>query len=121
MCSSCFVGQTQQAVAGNFRLSLSKHQSEMLHLKQVIVNNYSLTAQLFQCSAMLSQMLCLVSLQAHRTLYNQANIETRYFAKKKTLLALSKLTVLTSDLPEDERNKQVEGKNMTCSSVGACY
>ncbi|XP_060905135.1 nuclear pore complex protein Nup133 [Labrus mixtus] len=45
---------------------------------------------------------------AHRTLYSQANMETRYFVKKKTLLALSKLTVLASNLPEDELNKQVE-------------
>ncbi|XP_070712502.1 nuclear pore complex protein Nup133 [Pempheris klunzingeri] len=45
---------------------------------------------------------------AHRTLYSQANMETRYFVKKKTLLALSKLTVLASDLPEDEFNKQVD-------------
>ncbi|KAI3353546.1 hypothetical protein L3Q82_020061, partial [Scortum barcoo] len=38
---------------------------------------------------------------AHRTLYSQANMETRYFVKKKTLLALSsKLTVLASDLPQ---------------------
>uniref|UniRef100_A0A8C4HK39 Nuclear pore complex protein Nup133 n=1 Tax=Dicentrarchus labrax TaxID=13489 RepID=A0A8C4HK39_DICLA len=44
---------------------------------------------------------------AHRTLYNQANMETRYFVKKKTLLALSKLTVLASNLPEDELNKKV--------------
>lgn len=49
-------------------------------------------------------------MQAHRTLYNQANMETRYFVKKKTLLALSKLTVLASDLPEDELNKHVDGK-----------
>ncbi|KAM7394738.1 hypothetical protein PAMP_021524 [Pampus punctatissimus] len=46
--------------------------------------------------------------QAHRTLYSQANMETRYFVKKKTLLALSKLTALASNLPEDELNKQVE-------------
>uniref|UniRef100_A0A8D3C3L5 Nuclear pore complex protein Nup133 n=1 Tax=Scophthalmus maximus TaxID=52904 RepID=A0A8D3C3L5_SCOMX len=45
---------------------------------------------------------------AHRTLYSQANAETRYFVKKKTLLALSKLTALASDLPEDELNKQVD-------------
>ncbi|KAJ8364873.1 hypothetical protein SKAU_G00137040 [Synaphobranchus kaupii] len=38
--------------------------------------------------------------KAHRTLYGLANMETRYFAKKKTLLALSKLTALTSDFPE---------------------
>uniref|UniRef100_A0AAQ5ZBN0 Nuclear pore complex protein Nup133 n=1 Tax=Amphiprion ocellaris TaxID=80972 RepID=A0AAQ5ZBN0_AMPOC len=47
-------------------------------------------------------------IHAYRTLYNQANMETRYFVKKKTLLALSKLTVLASDLPEDTLNKQVE-------------
>ncbi|XP_068451700.1 nuclear pore complex protein Nup133 [Clinocottus analis] len=45
---------------------------------------------------------------ANRTLYSQANMETRYFVKKKTLLALSKLTLLASDLPEDELNKQVD-------------
>uniref|UniRef100_UPI0037E7EA6D nuclear pore complex protein Nup133 n=1 Tax=Semicossyphus pulcher TaxID=241346 RepID=UPI0037E7EA6D len=45
---------------------------------------------------------------AHRTLYSQANAETRYFVKKKTLLALSKLTVLASHLPEDQLNKQVD-------------
>ncbi|XP_026166139.1 nuclear pore complex protein Nup133-like [Mastacembelus armatus] len=44
---------------------------------------------------------------AYRTLYSQANMETRYFVKKKTLLALSKLTALASDLPEDELNKEV--------------
>lgn len=49
--------------------------------------------------------------QAHRTLYNQANMETRYFAKKKTQLALSKLAALASDLPEDELHKHVEGAN----------
>ncbi|XP_077575978.1 nuclear pore complex protein Nup133 isoform X2 [Stigmatopora nigra] len=45
---------------------------------------------------------------AHKTLYKQANAETRYFAKKKTLLALSKLAALVSDLPEDERSKKVD-------------
>ncbi|KAF1394575.1 hypothetical protein PFLUV_G00002470 [Perca fluviatilis] len=45
---------------------------------------------------------------ANRTLYSQANGETRYFVKKKTLLALSKLTVLASDLHEDELNKHVD-------------
>ncbi|XP_029988402.1 nuclear pore complex protein Nup133 isoform X2 [Sphaeramia orbicularis] len=45
--------------------------------------------------------------KAHRTLYSQANMETRYFVKKKTLLALSKLTALASNLPEQEINKQV--------------
>ncbi|XP_061771494.1 nuclear pore complex protein Nup133 [Nerophis ophidion] len=45
---------------------------------------------------------------AHRTLSRQADTETRYFAKKKTLLALSKLAALASDLPEDELAKRVE-------------
>ncbi|XP_077461332.1 nuclear pore complex protein Nup133 isoform X1 [Stigmatopora argus] len=45
---------------------------------------------------------------AHMTLYKQANAETRYFTKKKTLLALSKLAALVSDLPEDERSKKVD-------------
>lgn len=45
---------------------------------------------------------------AHQTLYNQANVETRYFVKKKTLLALSKLTALASDMPEAAVQKQVE-------------
>ncbi|XP_008315430.1 nuclear pore complex protein Nup133 [Cynoglossus semilaevis] len=44
---------------------------------------------------------------AHKTLYSQTNMETRYFVKKKTLLALSKLTALASDLPQDEIHKQV--------------
>ncbi|XP_058496946.1 nuclear pore complex protein Nup133 isoform X2 [Solea solea] len=45
---------------------------------------------------------------AHRTLYSQANAETRYFVKKKTLLALSKLTALASELPEEQLNKHVD-------------
>ncbi|KAL7845456.1 hypothetical protein AOLI_G00236480 [Acnodon oligacanthus] len=44
---------------------------------------------------------------AHRTLYSQANAEARYFSKKKTLLALSKLTVLASDMPEPLQHKQL--------------
>lgn len=51
------------------------------------------------------------SLQAHRTLQNQANMEMRYFVKKKTLLGLSKLTLLASDLQEEELGKQVDGKS----------
>lgn len=51
------------------------------------------------------------SLQAHRTLQNQANMEMRYFVKKKTLLGLSKLTLLASDLQEEELRKQVDGKS----------
>uniref|UniRef100_A0A671TPE8 Nuclear pore complex protein Nup133 n=1 Tax=Sparus aurata TaxID=8175 RepID=A0A671TPE8_SPAAU len=47
-------------------------------------------------------------IHAHRTLYSQANMESRYFVKKKTLLALSKLTVLASDLPEEQFNKKVD-------------
>uniref|UniRef100_A0A665TYX7 Nucleoporin Nup133/Nup155-like C-terminal domain-containing protein n=1 Tax=Echeneis naucrates TaxID=173247 RepID=A0A665TYX7_ECHNA len=49
---------------------------------------------------------------AHRTLYSQANMETRYFVKKKTLLALSKLTALASDLPEDRVNKEVDALHL---------
>ncbi|XP_030636232.1 nuclear pore complex protein Nup133 [Chanos chanos] len=45
---------------------------------------------------------------AHKTLYGQANMETRYFVKKKTLLALSKLTALASDMPDALRQKQVD-------------
>ncbi|XP_024116455.1 nuclear pore complex protein Nup133 isoform X2 [Oryzias melastigma] len=45
---------------------------------------------------------------AFGTLYSQATAETRYFVKKKTLLALSKLTALASDLPDDQINKQVD-------------
>lgn len=37
-------------------------------------------------------------------------METRYFVKKKTLLGLSKLTLLASDQPEEEVCKQVDGK-----------
>uniref|UniRef100_A0A3B5LVW4 Nuclear pore complex protein Nup133 n=1 Tax=Xiphophorus couchianus TaxID=32473 RepID=A0A3B5LVW4_9TELE len=49
--------------------------------------------------------ICINDFQnAHRTLYSQANKETRYFVKKKTLLALSKLTALASDLPQHEIN-----------------
>ncbi|XP_026083155.1 nuclear pore complex protein Nup133 [Carassius auratus] len=45
--------------------------------------------------------------RAHRTLYSQANMETRYFSKKKTLLALSKLTALVSDMPEAVQRRQL--------------
>ncbi|XP_021423626.2 nuclear pore complex protein Nup133 [Oncorhynchus mykiss] len=45
---------------------------------------------------------------AHKTLYGQANMETRYFVKKKILLALSKLTALASDMPEAVMKKQVD-------------
>ncbi|KAL2086993.1 hypothetical protein ACEWY4_018052 [Coilia grayii] len=45
---------------------------------------------------------------AHQTLHSQANMETRYFVKKKTLLALSKLTALASDMAEDTMQKQVD-------------
>ncbi|KAK7161188.1 hypothetical protein R3I94_004004 [Phoxinus phoxinus] len=45
--------------------------------------------------------------RAHRTLYSQANTETRYFSKKKTLLALSKLTALASDMPEAVHRRQL--------------
>lgn len=37
-------------------------------------------------------------------------METRYFAKKKTLLGLSKLAALASDFPEDTLQGKIEGK-----------
>lgn len=46
--------------------------------------------------------------RAHQTLHNQANLETRYFVKKRTLLALSKLTALASDLPKETLDKQLD-------------
>lgn len=36
-------------------------------------------------------------------------METRYFAKKKTLLGLSKLAALASDLSEDTLQEKIEG------------
>ncbi|XP_055060276.2 nuclear pore complex protein Nup133 isoform X1 [Misgurnus anguillicaudatus] len=45
--------------------------------------------------------------RAHRTLYDQALTETKYFTKKKTLLALSKLTALASDMPEAVHHRQL--------------
>lgn len=39
-----------------------------------------------------------------------ANVETRYFAKKKTLLGLSKLAALASDLSEDTLQEKIEGE-----------
>uniref|UniRef100_A0A8C2KZV7 Nuclear pore complex protein Nup133 n=1 Tax=Cyprinus carpio TaxID=7962 RepID=A0A8C2KZV7_CYPCA len=45
--------------------------------------------------------------RAHRTLYSQANTETRYYSKKTTLLALSKLTALVSDMPEAVHRRQL--------------
>ncbi|XP_069091086.1 nuclear pore complex protein Nup133 [Pleurodeles waltl] len=46
--------------------------------------------------------------KAHRTLLTLANLETRYFAKKKTLLGLSKLAALASGFPEDVTQEKVE-------------
>ncbi|XP_053154433.1 nuclear pore complex protein Nup133 isoform X2 [Hemicordylus capensis] len=46
--------------------------------------------------------------KAHRTLQNLANTETRYFAKKKTLLGLSKLAVLASDISDVIMNEKIE-------------
>lgn len=61
-----------------------------------------------------------MSPQAHATLYNQANMETRYFVKKKTLLALSKLTALASDLPEEELSKHVDGTPSAPLGLTSC-
>lgn len=47
-------------------------------------------------------------------------METRYFVKKKTLLALSKLAVLASDLPQDQLVKQVDGKNNNVVIITVC-
>ncbi|KFQ17626.1 Nuclear pore complex protein Nup133, partial [Merops nubicus] len=46
--------------------------------------------------------------KAHRTLQTLANMETRYFAKKKTLLGLSKLAALASDFSEDILQEKIE-------------
>uniref|UniRef100_A0A803YG78 Nuclear pore complex protein Nup133 n=1 Tax=Meleagris gallopavo TaxID=9103 RepID=A0A803YG78_MELGA len=46
--------------------------------------------------------------KAHRTLQTLANIETKYFAKKKTLLGLSKLAALASDFSEDILQEKIE-------------
>ncbi|XP_016018907.2 nuclear pore complex protein Nup133 [Rousettus aegyptiacus] len=46
--------------------------------------------------------------KAHATLLGLANSETRYFAKKKTLLGLSKLAALASDFPEDVLQEKIE-------------
>ncbi|OCT89964.1 nuclear pore complex protein Nup133 [Xenopus laevis] len=46
--------------------------------------------------------------KAHRTLQTLANMETRYFCKKKTLLGLSKLAALASDFQEDVLQEKVE-------------
>ncbi|NXN58197.1 NU133 protein, partial [Rynchops niger] len=46
--------------------------------------------------------------KAHRTLQTLANTETRYFAKKKTLLGLSKLAALASDFSEDIQQEKIE-------------
>ncbi|XP_029450044.1 nuclear pore complex protein Nup133 [Rhinatrema bivittatum] len=45
--------------------------------------------------------------KAHRTLQTLASMEMRYFAKKKTLLGLSKLAALASDFPEDVLQEKV--------------
>ncbi|XP_048392144.1 nuclear pore complex protein Nup133 isoform X2 [Stegostoma tigrinum] len=46
--------------------------------------------------------------KAYRTLLNLANMETRYFTKKKTLLSLSKLSAFASDLPDDHLQETME-------------
>ncbi|KAM6279105.1 nuclear pore complex protein Nup133 [Porphyrio hochstetteri] len=46
--------------------------------------------------------------KAHRTLQTLANMETRYFAKKKTLLGLSKLAALASDFSENILQEKIE-------------
>uniref|UniRef100_A0A8C0RJ30 Nucleoporin Nup133/Nup155-like C-terminal domain-containing protein n=1 Tax=Canis lupus familiaris TaxID=9615 RepID=A0A8C0RJ30_CANLF len=46
--------------------------------------------------------------KAHATLLGLANMETHYFAKKKTLLGLSKLAALASDFSEDILQEKIE-------------
>ncbi|KAK2489336.1 hypothetical protein MC885_004420 [Smutsia gigantea] len=46
--------------------------------------------------------------KAHATLLGLANTETHYFAKKKTLLGLSKLAALASDFSEDVLQEKIE-------------
>ncbi|XP_010988176.2 nuclear pore complex protein Nup133 isoform X1 [Camelus dromedarius] len=46
--------------------------------------------------------------KAHATLLGLANMETCYFAKKKTLLGLSKLAALASDFSEDILQEKIE-------------
>uniref|UniRef100_A0A8C6X5B8 Nuclear pore complex protein Nup133 n=1 Tax=Naja naja TaxID=35670 RepID=A0A8C6X5B8_NAJNA len=46
--------------------------------------------------------------KAYKTLHNLANTETRYFAKKKTLLGLSKLSVLASNISDVMLNEKIE-------------
>uniref|UniRef100_A0A4W3HQZ9 Nucleoporin 133 n=1 Tax=Callorhinchus milii TaxID=7868 RepID=A0A4W3HQZ9_CALMI len=48
--------------------------------------------------------------KAHETLLNLSNVEVRCFAKKKTLLSLSKLSAFASDVPEDFLQEKMEGK-----------
>lgn len=51
-------------------------------------------------------------------------METRYFAKKKTLLGLSKLAALASDLSEDVLQEKIEGEKETegepCKGSSCC-
>ncbi|XP_060048009.1 nuclear pore complex protein Nup133 [Erinaceus europaeus] len=46
--------------------------------------------------------------KAHATLLGLANMETRYFAKKKTLLGLSKLAALASEFSENTLQEKIE-------------
>ncbi|KAF3823823.1 hypothetical protein GH733_006827 [Mirounga leonina] len=46
--------------------------------------------------------------KAHATLLGLANVETHYFAKKKTLLGLSKLAALASDFSENMLQEKIE-------------
>uniref|UniRef100_A0A4W3HN01 Nucleoporin 133 n=1 Tax=Callorhinchus milii TaxID=7868 RepID=A0A4W3HN01_CALMI len=49
--------------------------------------------------------------KAHETLLNLSNVEVRCFAKKKTLLSLSKLSAFASDVPEDFLQEKMEEMN----------
>lgn len=48
-------------------------------------------------------------------------METHYFAKKKTLLGLSKLAALASDFSEDILQEKIEGKRKNLNVKRAIY
>uniref|UniRef100_A0ACB8GC78 Uncharacterized protein n=1 Tax=Sphaerodactylus townsendi TaxID=933632 RepID=A0ACB8GC78_9SAUR len=52
--------------------------------------------------------------KAHRTVQKLANTERRYFARKKTLLGLSKLAMLASDISDVVLNEKIEVIKVIC-------
>eukprot|EP00731_Ephydatia_muelleri_P027834 Em0019g707a len=47
----------------------------------------------------------------YKTLEQLAEVEDKYIAKKKTLLSISKIAALASDVPQDEKDERVEALN----------